>query len=131
MTWSVADTPIAHGTAGIGIFSIAMRDEKNGVIVGGNYEKPDDSTENLAFTTDGGSTWKTACGLTGYRSAVQYIDNTSVIAAGTNGADISRDGGKTWNKIGDENLNSVQAKSKRAIRAVGPKGLVVTLKETK
>jgi photosystem II stability/assembly factor-like uncharacterized protein len=40
-SWSVADTPIVHGTSGSGIFSIAMFDDKNGVIVGGNYEKPD------------------------------------------------------------------------------------------
>ena len=41
VTWLVADTPIVKGTAGSGIFSIAMLDSKNGVIVGGNYEKSD------------------------------------------------------------------------------------------
>ena len=56
-TWSVSDTPIAKGTAGSGIFSIAMRDAKTGIIVGGNYEKPDEINDKLAFTADSGKTW--------------------------------------------------------------------------
>ena len=53
--WSVSDTPIIKGTAGSGIFSIAMFDKLNGIIVGGNYEKPNEINDNLAFTNDGGS----------------------------------------------------------------------------
>ena len=33
------------------------------------------------------------------------------------------DGGKTWTKIGTEDLNAVAAKGKRAVWAVGPKGM--------
>jgi photosystem II stability/assembly factor-like uncharacterized protein len=127
-SWSVAETPIVKGTSGSGIFSIAMFDDKNGVIVGGNYEKPDEATDDLAFTYDGGKTWTLRQGLTGYRSGVTYVDKKTIIAVGTNGTDISRDGGKTWEKIGDENLNAVAAKGKRAVWAVGPKGLVVRSK---
>ncbi len=126
--WQVFDTPMTKGTAGSGIFSIAMYDYKNGVIVGGNYEKPDEAKNNLAFTMDGGETWKLGTGLTGYRSAVTYIDRKTIIAVGTNGTDITRDGGKTWKKLGDENLNAVQSKGKRAVWAVGPKGMVAKLK---
>ena len=57
LTWFVADTPIVKGTPGSGIFSIAMYDKNRGVIVGGNYEKPDEITNNLAFTSDGGKNW--------------------------------------------------------------------------
>ena len=57
LTWFVADTPFVKGAAGSGIFSIAMSGAKRGVIVGGNYEKPDEITNNLAFTGDGGRTW--------------------------------------------------------------------------
>jgi photosystem II stability/assembly factor-like uncharacterized protein len=126
--WSVVNTPITKGTAGSGIFSIAMYDNRYGVIVGGNYEKPADAKDSLAFTTDGGKTWTLAPGLTGYRSAVAYIDKRKIIAVGTNGTDLTTDGGKTWNKIGSENLNAVAAKGKKAVWAVGPKGMVVKLK---
>jgi photosystem II stability/assembly factor-like uncharacterized protein len=127
-TWKVANTPLIKGTPGSGIFSIAMLDAKNGVIVGGNYEKPAEAKDNLAFTSDGGETWTIGSGLSGYRSAVAYISRRTIIAVGTNGTDLSADGGKAWKKIGNEELNSVAAKGKAAVWAVGPKGLVMRLR---
>lgn len=122
--WTVSDTPFVKGTAGSGIFSIAIRDNKNGVIVGGNYEKPNDITNNLAFTTDGGKSWKLSKGLNGYRSGVAYIDKKTILAVGSSGSDISTDSGKTWKNLDKENYNSVQAKGKTAVWAVGAGGLV-------
>jgi photosystem II stability/assembly factor-like uncharacterized protein len=127
LAWSVSNPTFASGSSGSGIFSIAMLD-KNGVIVGGNYEKPTEAKDNLALTTDGGATWKPGTGLNGYRSGVAFIDRKTLIAVGTNGTDISNDRGGTWKKVGDENLNAVAAKGKKAVWAVGPKGLVVRLK---
>lgn len=124
LNWTVADTPIVKGTAGSGIFSIAMADGKKGVIVGGNYEKPNDITNNLAFTTDGGKSWTLAKGLNGYRSGVSYIDKKTIIAVGASGSDISTDNGKTWKNLDKENYNAVTAKGKNAIWAVGANGLV-------
>lgn len=121
-TWTVADSPIARGTAGSGIFSIAMLDKTQGVVVGGDYEKPGDLSRSLAFTNDGGRTWKASTGLSGYRSGVTFVDGKRIVAVGTNGADISTDRGKTWKKIGDYDLNAVASKGKDAVWAVGPKG---------
>jgi len=142
-TWSVADTPVVHGTSGSGIFSIAMFDEKNGVIVGGNYEKPPENTANLAFTRNGGKSWNLGEGLRGYRSGVTYVDQKKIIAVGTSGTDFSTDEGKSWHfsdskvgdttdtkqgrmtlLIGDANLNSVQAKGKNVVWSVGPNGFI-------
>lgn len=122
--WRTSDTPITKGTPGSGIFSIAMFDSKNGVIVGGNYEKPNDATDSLAFTTDGGKSWMPRAGLSGYRSGVAYIDKKTIIAVGTNGTDLSSDGGETWKKIGAEDMNAVAAKGKAAVWGVGPKGMI-------
>jgi photosystem II stability/assembly factor-like uncharacterized protein len=104
-----------------------MFDAKNGVIVGGNYEKPNDITDNLAFTSDGGKTWKLGKGLNGYRSGVAYIDRNTLIAVGASGSDLTTDGGKRWKNLDKENYNAVQAKGKRAIWAVGANGLVAKL----
>ena len=123
-TWNVVEPPITKGTSGSGIFSIAMRNAKNGVIVGGDYEKPD-MTQNLsAITTDGGKTWVASSGLNGYRSGVAYLDKRTLIAVGSNGSDISKDGGKTWSKFGEGNFNAVQTDGKEMIWAVGPNGFV-------
>ena len=126
-TWTSAATPIVKGTPGSGIFSIAFRNALHGTIVGGNYEKPNDSENTGAFTRDGGKTWNAGGGLTGYRSAVTHIDDKTTIAVGTNGSDLSKDRGATWKKIGSEDLNSVAANGKRAVWAVGPKGGVFRL----
>lgn len=124
-SWSVAETPIVKGTNGSGIFSIAMRDRLNGVIVGGNYEKDTEKQNNLAFTTDGGKTWNVGTGLTGYRSSVAFLDSRKIIAVGTSGWDLSYDWGKTWqNTNTKENFNAVQAKGDESIWAVGEKGMV-------
>lgn len=123
-TWTAAPAPIVSGTSGSGIFSIAMWDSTRGVIVGGNYEQPADTKNNLAFTTDGGVTWKAATGLSGYRSAVTYIDAKTILAAGTNGVDISADGGVTWKVLDTGNYNAVRANTPGSIWAVGPNGAV-------
>lgn len=59
-TWTVADTPILHGSPSQGIFSIAFRGPLHGVVAGGDYQHPDQSGPNLATTDDGGKTWKLA-----------------------------------------------------------------------
>ena len=122
--WGVAATEMPKGTPGSGIFSIAMWGAKNGVIVGGNYEKPDEAKNNIAFTTDGGRSWTAGSGLSGYRSSVAYIDSNTIMAVGSNGTDVTYDRGRTWKKLGSENLNTVFAKGP-AVWAVGPAGLVV------
>ena len=98
-SWKVYDTPIVNGTAGSGIFSIAMRDKKKGVIVGGNYEKPDEANNNLAITSNGGKTWNLAKGLNGYGSGVAYVDKNTIIAVGSNGSEFNG----WWKKL--ENLD--------------------------
>ena len=57
-TWEVVDTPILHGPDSAGIFSIAFRDRMHGVIAGGDYKRPNEDGPNVAFTDDGGKTWK-------------------------------------------------------------------------
>ena len=84
---------------GAGPFSICMFDQSNGVIVGGNYTKPNSSDSTSVYTTDGGKTWKVSEIPThGYRSCVTGTQNR-LFACGTNGIDYSTDGGKTWISI--------------------------------
>ena len=127
-SWTVAATPIVSGASGAGIFSIAWQNQTNAVIVGGNYEKPNEAANNSAFTTDGGKTWAQGKGLKGYRSGVGFTNDGIVVAVGSSGLDISADGGKTWDGLDKGNYNAVAAKeieSGTLIWAVGANGLVV------
>lgn len=97
-TWAIADTPLLAGSSA-GIFSIAFRDERHGIIVGGDYTKENEAIDNLAVTTDGGITWSLVKGLSGYRSAVAYVPGSNppaLVAVGPSGVDYSTDDGRTW-----------------------------------
>lgn len=97
--WKVFDTPIKSSQSS-GIFSIAFRDARHGVIVGGDYQKEKVAEDNLAITSDGGVTWKLLPGLSGFRSVVAYVPGTqSLVALGPSGGDYSTDDGRTWTPI--------------------------------
>src|SRR5215510_4373414 len=97
--WQVADTPLASGPSS-GIFSIAFRDAKHGVIAGGDYKKEQEAVDNLAVTNDGGITWTLVKGLSGFRSVVAYVPGTkTIVALGPQGGDYSTDDGRTWTPI--------------------------------
>ena len=100
-TWQVAYTPLASGPSS-GIFSIAFRDAKHGVIAGGDYKKEQEAVDNLAVTSDGGVTWTLVKGLSGFRSVVAYVPGMktpALIALGPSGGDYSLDDGRTWKPL--------------------------------
>ena len=76
----------------------------------------------LALTGDGGKTWTALEDKLPFRSAVLFHKG-AIIVAGTSGADISRDGGKTWKKLSESNLNAIGAAGD-LIWAAGPKGRI-------
>jgi photosystem II stability/assembly factor-like uncharacterized protein len=100
-TWHASDTPLAANQSS-GIFSIAFRDEKHGIVAGGDYRKEQDAVDNLAITNDGGATWKLVKGLSGFRSVVAYVPGTNkpaLVALGPSGGDYSLDDGLTWSRL--------------------------------
>ena len=97
-TWNVATAPLPTGPSAE-IFSIAFRDDRHGVVVGGDYKKESEAVDNAAFSEDGGVTWRRAVGLSGFRSVVARRpgdDDPFWIALGPSGADVSRDDGRSW-----------------------------------
>ena len=102
-TWAIAETPLAAGPSA-GIYSIAFRDARHGIIVGGDYAKEAEAIDNAAVTSDAGKTWKPASGLSGYRSVVASLPGGRGrfqiwLAIGPTGADVSSDDGKTWKQV--------------------------------
>lgn len=128
-TWSIADTPLASGPSS-GIFSIAFRDASHGVVVGGDYRKETEAVDNIAVTSDGGATWTSPGGLSGFRSVVAPVPGAARawIAVGPSGADISRDDGRTWAKIEGAGFHTFSFARGRAIGwALGERGSVARL----
>jgi len=128
-TWQIFKCPIWQGENGTGPFSMDFYDAKNGVVVGGNYVKDKENTNNILLTNDGGKSWyKPEIPVAGYRSGVTYINKNMLIATGTSGTDVSIDGGKNWKHISDISFNSVQkAKKGNLVLLAGNKGFIYQL----
>ena len=126
-TWTVVTSPLLSGAASQGIFSLAFRDPRNGVIAGGDYEHPTNQLQNFAYTHDGGEHWTLAkTQPSGYRSAVVFLSESRefLIAAGTTGSDYSIDGGNTWRPLDPAEYNALSFAGPRAGWAVGAKGRI-------
>ncbi|MDQ2666783.1 MAG: glycosyl hydrolase [Gemmatimonadota bacterium] len=135
-SWTVSDSPLRAGGAPRGIFSIAFRDARNGVIAGGDYEKPTLGGRNLAITRDAGATWTLGDSLAspkGFRSGVAFVagaDGRRLFAVGTSGIDRSDDGGESWQSMEGTGYNAVQT-ARGVAFVVGPKGRVAKLRTTR
>ncbi len=107
-----------------GIFSLNFRDWHRIVAVGGDYTKPNERKGTAAFSIDAGKHW-TASTIPphGYRSTVQWSESLKLwITAGTNGSDISRDDGRTWQLLDNGNWNALSLPF-----VVGPNGRIARL----
>jgi photosystem II stability/assembly factor-like uncharacterized protein len=110
-TWQAAPAPLAAGPSA-GAFSIAFRDERHGIIVGGDYQKEDDAIDNAAVTSDGGRTWRLVKGLTGFRSVIKPLKGLrhaprAWLAVGPTGADLTMDDGKTWQQVSSIGFDTI------------------------
>jgi len=131
-TWTAAKTPMICGKSSQGIFSIAFKDAKNGIIVGGDYKNVQQKQKNAAITIDGGITWKWIEDTqpSGYRECVAYVPGTDgqmLITVGPSGSDYSTDGGKTWKNFDTTGFHSISfAPGSRVGWAVGAEGRIAT-----
>jgi hypothetical protein len=96
----IINIPIQQGTESTGANSIAAKNDKKFIIVGGDFNHKDSALNNCAITNNAGKTFiKPQQGPTGYRSCVIYIKNKTWLTCGLNGVDISNDDGLTWQNI--------------------------------
>lgn len=121
--WTVSDTPILAGTDSSGIFSIAFRDPCHGMVVGGDYRKPNDPGANAAITRDAGRTWTLIERPLPFRSAVAWAADRWVVV-GTSGSDFSQDDGATWTPLDKSNYNAAAFSASGDGWAAGPGGRV-------
>jgi hypothetical protein len=104
--------PMAGGSASAGAFSLRVVwwDEgvKAAVAVGGDFAKPEVTDGTAAWTPDGVKWTASDKPPHGYRSAVAWdADLNGWIAVGTNGSDVSWDGGKSWRPLDNGNWNAL------------------------
>lgn len=136
--WKTSPIAVNAGSESSGVFSVAYRypvtsgicegcsfgENSRFIAVGGDYTRPNQGAGAAAWSADGGWTWTAAAKPPhGYRSAVEWSQALKAwIAAGTNGSDISRDDGMTWEPLDDSEWNALSLPF-----AVGPKGRIARL----
>ena len=98
--------PLLQGKESTGANSIAVKNNKTMIVVGGDFLQKDSVKGNCTFTKDGGNTWpQPKTPPSGYRSCVEYLSKSKWITCGLNGVDISNDDGINWQRISDESFN--------------------------
>jgi photosystem II stability/assembly factor-like uncharacterized protein len=106
-TWTTARVPMAQGTGGAGVFSVAFRDALHGVIGGGDFLSTV-RERNFAVSSDGGKTWvhQNNAPINGAIFGLSYVAKHDqgpnvkrVVATGPAGAAVTDDEGETWTRI--------------------------------
>ena len=123
------DLPIVQGKDFTGANSIAVYDEKNMVIVGGDFTKDTSRYMNCVLTKNKGQSFIIpATPPFGYRSCVIYISKNKLITCGTTGVDVSEDGGNNWRNVSASGFHVVQkAKKGKAVFLAGSRGRIAKL----
>ena len=132
--WKAVGSPLNAGKASAGGFSLVFLNEKEGVMVGGDYRDEPAVFKNAAVTADGGKTWDIVETRqpSGFRECVIRVPGLSpplFITVGPNGSDYSRDLGKTWVPIaGPSGFHGAGVSRKDgSVWAVGREGLIAKM----
>ena len=96
--------PLQSGKNSTGANGLALHpNQQQGIIIGGDFanDRRSDSAI-LLFSLNPKVTFSQPVKPpAGYKSAVVFLSNTTVVACGTSGVDLSVDGGLNWKKISD------------------------------
>jgi len=130
-SWQVTATPVKSGEAA-GIFSLAFRNSRVGVAIGGDFTLPDTAVDALALTADGGRSWSLAGAAApkGYRSGATWMPHSrrTVLAVGPSGSDVSTDGGRAWRQFDSGSFDSVDCARDGVCWASGELGRAARLR---
>jgi photosystem II stability/assembly factor-like uncharacterized protein len=132
--WSTTATPLQQGSPSQGVFGLLFWNERDGIIVGGDYTNEDDASQSIAITHDGGDTWLTDPSWEpgGFRSAVvrgSHDGRPFLVAVGPGGTDVSWDDGRSWRGIPGPGFHVVSHAPDGSIWAAGSDGRVALLQQ--
>ena len=125
------DIPIIQGGKSTGANSMAISPNGNNImIVGGDFTKDTSRLQNAVGLKQSKrkSSWvleKFIGHPNGYRSGVEYITNSILIACGTAGVDISKNKAESWDLISNESFHVVRKQpSTKAVFLAGGGGRI-------
>lgn len=133
--WAITDSPLLKGEPSFGTYSIAFRNERDGIAVGGDYRDEPAAEKNAAFSMDGGLSWTVVNDRKpgGFRESVAFVPGATTsmaVTVGPSGSDFTLDGGRSWTPIpGPMGFHALSfAPDGTAGWAVGKGGIVALLR---
>ncbi|MEY2901681.1 MAG: hypothetical protein RLY89_787 [Bacteroidota bacterium] len=123
------DLPLLVDKESTGANSLVMDAKGNGIIVGGDFSRDTIKTGNAVLFEKGGNNMRVPrINPQGYKSCVIYLTNTTLVACGTSGVDLSYDRGLSWVNISKESFHVVQKAAKgNAVFLAGGNGKLAKL----
>ena len=120
------DLPIIQGKETTGANSIAVKNSKTFIVVGGDFNTKDATDKNCVITHDAGLNWIVpGTPPHGYRSCIEYLSKQNWITCGLNGVDYSSNDGKTFSWISKESFHVCRkAKKGKAVYFAGGGGKI-------
>jgi photosystem II stability/assembly factor-like uncharacterized protein len=125
-SWEVSATPIRSGPTA-GIFALAFQGEQHGFAVGGDFNTPAQAPDALAWTADGGTSWRLVSRAPNeYRSGAAWVNGSTAIVVGPTGSNVSVDRAQTWQRFDTGSFDTVDC-ARGACWAAGEQGRVAYL----
>ncbi len=120
------DLPILQGKESTGANSVAAKNKKQFIVVGGDFTKKDSTSKNCLITKNAGKDWLSPSNPPyGYRSCIEYIENNIWLACGLNGVDITRNDGSTFTKVSSEGFHVLKrSKNGKSVFFAGNNGRI-------
>jgi hypothetical protein len=118
--------PILQGIESSGANSIAAKNSKMLIVVGGDFNSKDSIVKNCYISKNGGRTWLNPIkSPSGYRSCIEYLYKNTWITCGLNGSDFTKDNGMHFNVISKESFHTCRkAKHGQSVYFTGSNGRV-------
>lgn len=118
--------PLLQGKESTGANSIAVKNKKIFIVVGGDFTAKDSTNKNCFITKNAGLLWTAPAEPPhGYRSCVEFIGKNKWICSGLNGVDYSMDDGNYWKWISTESFHACKkAKKGKAVFFAGGNGKI-------
>lgn len=105
-SWEAHSTPLLQGGSMTGAFAVSFISDKEGLLIGGDWENKQNNNGNIAHSIDGGKTWQLVSEGTGpgYRSSIIWRPghDGECVAIGSEGIDLSKNSGSSWTNISEQ-----------------------------
>jgi photosystem II stability/assembly factor-like uncharacterized protein len=129
LTWTATESAIPAGEAA-GVFGLAFRNPRHGVAVGGDFEAPTDGVDATSYTHDRRH-WTSGGDLAHLGEDAAWVRRDLLVTVGESGdvagTSLSRDGGRTWTRLGEVGFHAIECSANNACWSAGGDGRVAVL----